>query len=177
MSTPEGGAPPLTVEALFNELRAIEQLLAGQGQDEMSPTGRKIYGLIRRQELDQKPDVDRIREFCRRLEGSELTSDSVYKLAYRLCTKLGKTPDEITALPLSDIVELLGRKSPKADRNEIIRECLEDLHFTMPQAYSFMLQNHGELMNVGKGTGTRPISMRSMKDSYVRWLRERDSGS
>ena len=57
------------------------------------------------------PAVKRIREFCRRLEGSDLTSDAVFKLAFRLSKHLGQTPDQTKAMLLTDAVAALAHKS------------------------------------------------------------------
>ena len=44
---------------------------------------------------------------------------------------------------------------------------------TKPEVYRFMLNDHGELMTVGKGSRKKIIKEPSMWAEYNRWLREK----
>jgi hypothetical protein len=61
-------------------------------------------------------------------------------------------------------------QAPKAPRNEIIKQCLEELQFKEDQVFKFMLENHANLMTVGKKK-KRHISEDSMWRAYRNWLK------
>jgi hypothetical protein len=60
-------------------------------------------------------------------------------------------------------------KTPKVGRNDIIDNCLTVAGFAKDQVYRHLLTEHAQLMHVGKGKKSRPISEHSMWARHREW--------